>query len=94
MEEGDDTEEEEAEEKRSRSLEKRQVLRGLIRCARWQCSGRRTACNHINCVLFSCWGIFGSRFTATILYVIYNIQVHFFFSLFSLLGTLLLPPGG
>jgi hypothetical protein len=26
--------------------------------------------------------------------VIYNIQVHFFFSLFSLLGTLLLPPGG
>ena len=39
-------------------LEKPQVLRGLISCGRWECSGRsvesrRAACNHINCVVFS-----------------------------------------
>jgi hypothetical protein len=39
-------------------LEKLIVLRGLISCGRWLYRGRsaqsrRTACNHINCVVFS-----------------------------------------
>jgi hypothetical protein len=64
MEEGEDTEKEEEEEKsRAEAHEQRkpQVLRGFTSCGRWWCSSssaqsRCTACNHINCVVFSLLG--------------------------------------